>query len=253
MKEVISNINSNFVSVCYEKIIDDLDSGLIRVSSKIESKWVTDQNIKTAIQTFLKNTKSELFDFSQAIKYFDKVHLKFAKWDIEKFQKAKIRVVPGAIVRYSAYLSPGVVVMPSFINVGAYIGENTMIDANATIGSCAQIGSNCHISDGVTIGGVLEPINANPVIIEDGCFVGARSVISESVIVKQNSIISAGVTLTGSTKIIDRETGEITYGKVRENSLVIPGTYSVKNGLSISCAIVMDKRTKIDHINDDLR
>ena len=155
---------------------------------------------------------------------WDKVPLKFAGWGANRFREAGFRAVPGAVVRRSAYIAPGVVLMPSFVNVGAYVGRNTMVDTWATVGSCAQIGTNCHLSGGVGIGGVLEPLQANPVIIEDDCFVGARSEVAEGVVVERGSVLSMGVFIGASTKIIDRATGEIHIGRVPAYSVVVPGT-----------------------------
>jgi 2,3,4,5-tetrahydropyridine-2-carboxylate N-succinyltransferase len=178
---------------------------------------------------------------------FDKVGMKFAGWDASRFQAAGFRAVPGAVVRRSAYIAPGVVLMPSFVNVGAYVDRNTMIDTWSTVGSCAQIGKNCHISGGVGIGGVLEPLQANPVIIEDDCFVGARSEVAEGVIVERGSVLSMGVFLGASTKVIDRATGEVYLGRVPAYSVVIPGTLPGKPlpdgspGPGLSCAVIVKR------------
>mgnify|MGYP006279556613 CR=1 FL=1 len=161
--------------------------------------------------------------------WFDKVPSKFKGWDEQKFKQAGFRAVPGAFVRHSAHIGKGCVLMPSFVNLGAFVDEGTMVDTWATVGSCAQIGKNCHISGGAGIGGVLEPLQANPVVIEDNCFIGARSEIAEGVIVEQGSVISMGVYIGASTKIIDRETGEIHRGKVPSYSVVVPGTIPSKD------------------------
>jgi len=194
---------------------------------------------------------------------FDKVAMKFADWGAEKFGAAGIRAVPGAVVRRSAFIAPGVVLMPCFVNVGARVGEGSMIDTWSTVGSCAQVGKNCHISGGVGLGGVLEPLQANPVVIEDDCFIGARSEVAEGVIVEQGAVISMGVFLGASTKIIDRNTGEVFSGRVPAYSVVVPGTLPGKPlpdgspGPSLSCAVIVKRvdaqtRSKTS-INDLLR
>jgi len=229
-----------------------LDSGEIRVCEKKDGLWQVNQWIKKAIllsfrlnENFL--TKQQAKN-GEALTYFDKVPLKFSKWHDEEFFKAGFRALPGAVVRHSAFIAKNVVLMPSFVNLGAYVDEGTMVDTWATIGSCAQIGKNCHISGGVGIGGVLEPLQANPVIIEDDCFIGARSEIAEGVIVEKGSVISMGVYIGSSTKIIDRSTGEIFYGRVPAYSVVVPGnifsTNSISksdNQLSLYAAIIVKK------------
>ena len=190
---------------------------------------------------------------------YDKVPLKFANWTKEDWEKARIRVVAGAVVRQSAYLGKNVVVMPSFVNVGAYVGDGTMIDTWATVGSCAQVGARCHISGGAGIGGVLEPLQAAPVIIEDGCFIGARSEVAEGVVIGRGSVLSMGVFIGASTKIIDRETGEVTYGFVPPYSVVVPGTSPPKQtgGVSLAAAVIVkrvDAKTRAKtSINELLR
>jgi 2,3,4,5-tetrahydropyridine-2-carboxylate N-succinyltransferase len=194
---------------------------------------------------------------------FDKVGAKFAGWDEQRFTQAGFRAVPGAIVRRSAYIAPGVVLMPCFVNVGAHVGQGTMIDTWSTVGSCAQIGAHCHISGGVGIGGVLEPLQAAPVIIEDDCFIGARSEVAEGVVVERGSVVSMGVFLGASTKIIDRATGEVFYGRVPAYSVVVPGTLPGRPlpdgtpGPSLACAVIVkrvDARTREKTaINDLLR
>ena len=178
---------------------------------------------------------------------YDKVPLKWSGWGANRFAEAGFRAVPGAIVRHSAYIAPGVVLMPSFVNVGAHVGRGTMIDTWATVGSCAQIGANCHISGGAGIGGVLEPLQAEPVIIEDDCFIGARSEVAEGVIVEQGSVLSMGVFLGKSTKIVDRATGEVSYGRVPAYSVVVPGSLPGKPladgtmGPSLACAVIVKR------------
>jgi 2,3,4,5-tetrahydropyridine-2-carboxylate N-succinyltransferase len=194
---------------------------------------------------------------------FDKVGMKFAGWDAGHFAQAGFRAVPGAVVRHSAYVAPGAVLMPCFINVGAHVGAGSMIDTWATVGSCAQIGQNCHISGGVGIGGVLEPLQANPVIIEDGCFIGARSEVAEGVVVEQGAVLSMGVFLGASTKIVDRATGEVFLGRVPAYSVVVPGTLPGRPlpdgtpGPGLACAVIVKRvdaqtRSKTS-INDLLR
>lgn len=226
-----------------------LDTGKLRICEKINNQWHTHQWIKKSVllsfrlnDNYLSATEKSCGD---AIKFFDKVPLKFANWHESEFASAGFRALHGAVVRYSAFIAKNVILMPSFVNVGAFVDEGTMVDTWATVGSCAQIGKNCHISGGAGIGGVLEPLQANPVIIEDNCFIGARSEIAEGVIVEQGSVISMGVYIGASTKIIDRETGEIFYGRVPAYSVVVPGnigtTSKTNNNLSLYCAIIVKK------------
>ncbi|MBP7710104.1 MAG: 2,3,4,5-tetrahydropyridine-2,6-dicarboxylate N-succinyltransferase [Rickettsiales bacterium] len=225
-----------------------LDAGQIRICEKKDGVWQVNQWIKKAIllsfrlnDNFLSKSQNLSGDAST---YFDKVPLKFAKWSEEDFRKAGFRAVPGAVVRYSSFIAKNVVLLPSFVNLGAYVDEGTMIDTWATVGSCAQIGKNCHISGGAGIGGVLEPLQANPVIIEDDCFIGARSEIAEGVIVEKGSVISMGVYIGASTKIIDRETGEIFYGRVPAYSVVVPGNIASTKGdknVSLYAAVIVKK------------
>lgn len=225
-----------------------LDRGEIRICEKKNEIWQVNQWIKKAIllsfrlnDNFL--TKGQAVSGDGAT-YFDKVPLKFAKWNEEDFCKAGFRAVPGSVVRYSAFIAKNVVLLPSFVNLGAYVDEGSMIDAWATVGSCAQIGKNCHISGGAGIGGVLEPLQANPVIIEDDCFIGARAEIAEGVIVEKGSVISMGVYIGASTKIVDRETGEIFYGRVPAYSVVVPGNIASTKGdknVSLYAAVIVKK------------
>ncbi len=206
-----------------------LDKGELRVCEKINGEWQVNQWVKKAILLSFRLNDNALMDFGvnfkgQNASYYDKVPLKFTGWKEEDFKKAGFRAVPGCFVRKSAFIAKGAVLLPSFVNVGAYVGEGTMVDTWATVGSCAQIGKNCHISGGAGIGGVLEPLQANPVIIEDNCFIGARSEVAEGVIVGEGSVLSMGVYLGASTKIVDRATGEIFYGKVPPYSVVVAGT-----------------------------
>ncbi len=241
-----------------------LDVGQIRVCEKKDNVWRVNQWIKKAIllsfrlnDNFL--TKHEM-QSGGAVSYFDKVPLKFSNWSEEDFRKAGFRALPGAVVRHSAFIAKGAVLLPSFVNLGAYVDEGSMIDTWATVGSCAQIGKNCHISGGAGIGGVLEPLQANPVIIEDNCFIGARSEIAEGVIVETGSVISMGVYIGASTKIIDRESGEIFYGRVPAYSVVVPGNIASSKGdknISLYAAVIVkrvDEKTRSKtSINELLR
>jgi 2,3,4,5-tetrahydropyridine-2-carboxylate N-succinyltransferase len=225
-----------------------LDRGEIRICEKQNDIWQVNQWIKKAILLSFRLNDNFLSKHTvttgDALTYFDKVPLKFSNWKEEDFKQAAFRVIPGAIVRYSAYIAKNAVLLPSFVNLGAYVGEGTMIDTWATVGSCAQIGKNCHISGGAGIGGVLEPLQANPVIIEDDCFIGARSEIAEGVIVEKGSVISMGVYIGASTKIIDRETGEIFYGRVPAYSVVVPGNIASTKGdknVSLYAAVIVKK------------
>jgi 2,3,4,5-tetrahydropyridine-2-carboxylate N-succinyltransferase len=225
-----------------------LDSGQIRICQKIDDIWQVNQWIKKAILLSFKLndnflSKQAVID-GNALTYFDKVPLKFSNWSEADFRQAGFRAVAGAVVRHSAFIAKNVVLLPSFVNLGAYVDEGTMIDTWATIGSCAQIGKNCHISGGAGIGGVLEPLQANPVIIEDDCFIGARSEIAEGVLIEKGSVISMGVFIGASTKIIDRETGEIFYGRVPAYSVVVPGNIASNKGdknVSLYAAVIVKK------------
>ena len=229
--------------------------------------WIVNQWIKKAILLSFKINDNVLFSsgISNSIKgqygYFDKVDLKTSGWSEDEWTKKNFRSVPGSIVRFSAYIASGVVLMPSFVNLGAYVDSGTMIDTWATVGSCAQIGKNVHISGGAGIGGVLEPLQANPVIIEDNCFIGARSEIAEGVIVEEGSVVSMGVYVGASTKIVDRSTGEIFYGKIPAFSVVVPGSLPSSSSSDISpnlyCAVIVkrvDEKTRSKtSINELLR
>ena len=225
-----------------------LDSGQIRICQKIDDIWQVNQWIKKAILLSFKLndnflSKQAVID-GNALTYFDKVPLKFSNWSEADFRQAGFRAVAGAVVRHSAFIAKNVVLLPSFVNLGAYVDEGTMIDTWATISSCAQIGKNWHISGGAGIGGVLEPLQANPVIIEDDCFIGARSEIAEGVLIEKGSVISMGVFIGASTKIIDRETGEIFYGRVPAYSVVVPGNIASNKGdknVSLYAAVIVKK------------
>ena len=229
----------SFAKASVEEILELLDQGKLRVSEKIEQEWIVNEWVKKAILLSFKLYPSELIDHSP-FNYYDKIKLKFTDWQDEDFAKTKIRAVPGAIVRKSAYIGPNSVLMPSFVNIGAHVGEGTLVDTWSTIGSCAQIGKNCHISGGVGIGGVLEPLQANPVIIEDNCFIGARTEVAEAMIIREGSVLSMGVFLGQSTKIYNRTTKEITYGEIPPFSVVVPGTLpSSDNSHSLYAAIIV--------------
>ena len=224
-----------------ELILNDLDAGKLRVAEKIDGQWVTHQWIKKAVLLSFRLEDNRLMD-GGPMRYFDKVQTKFAHYDTHTFQKGGFRVVPPATARRGCYLAKNVVLMPSYVNIGAYVDEGTMVDTWATVGSCAQIGKNVHLSGGVGIGGVLEPVQANPTIIEDNCFIGARSEIVEGVIVEENSVISMGVFISQSTKIYDRETGEIHFGRVPAGSVVVSGNLPSKDGkYSLYCAVIVKK------------
>ncbi len=244
----ISPSTQGSVRNAVEEVLEQLDSGQLRVAEPQGDEWVVNQWAKQAVLLSFRLHPNHLVEGAAGgAPAYDKVGLKYDNWKQHRFAAAGVRVVPGAVVRYSAYVAPGVVLMPSFVNVGARIGEGTMIDTWSTVGSCAQIGKNCHISGGVGIGGVLEPLQANPVIIEDDCFIGARSEVAEGVIVGQGAVISMGVFLGASTKIIDRETGEVIYGKVPPYSVVVPGTLPGKLGKigqlspSLACAVIVKR------------
>ncbi|WP_298284290.1 2,3,4,5-tetrahydropyridine-2,6-dicarboxylate N-succinyltransferase [Acidocella sp.] len=243
----ISPATTGAVRDAVETALEMLDAGKARVAEPGTGGWVVNQWLKKAVLLSFRLYPNQIMDGAGGAPVFDKVAVKFADWDAGRFAGAGLRAVPGAVVRRSAFIAPGVVLMPSFTNVGAYVGENTMIDTWSTVGSCAQIGRNCHISGGVGIGGVLEPLQANPVIIEDDCFIGARSEVAEGVIVGQGAVVSMGVFLGASTKIVDRETGEVTYGKVPPFSVVVPGTMPGKPladgtpGPNLACAVIVKR------------
>ena len=242
--------------------LDKLDNGKLRVCEKINDEWKVNQWIKKAILLSFRLYDNEITNGPYAT-WFDKISSKTAEWKKNDHLNAGFRYVPNGVVRKSAFIAKRVVLMPCFVNIGAYVDEGTMIDTWATVGSCAQIGKNCHISGGAGIGGVLEPLQANPVIIEDNCFIGARSEIAEGVIVKEGSVLSMGVYIGASTKIIDRTTGEIHMGKVPPYSVVVPGSLPGKNfpdgspGPSLYCTVIVkrvDEKTRSKtSINDLLR
>ncbi len=232
-----------------------LDKGELRVAEKKDGAWVVNQWVKQAILLSFRLNPNEIIRGAPGHRtgtmsgWYDKVPVKQMGWEEEQYKAAGFRAVPGSFVRYSAFIGKDVVLMPSFVNIGAHVGDGTMVDTWATIGSCAQIGKHCHISGGTGIGGVLEPLQANPVIIEDNCFIGARSEVAEGVIVEEGSVISMGVFLGASTKIVDRATGEITYGRVPAYSVVVPGMLPGKtpDAPGLSCAVIVkrvDEKTR---------
>jgi 2,3,4,5-tetrahydropyridine-2-carboxylate N-succinyltransferase len=236
-----------------------LDCGEARVAEKIAGEWIVRQWLKKAVLlSFRLNPMEAIVGGPGGAHWWDKVPSKFAGWGEKEFTDAGFRAVPGAIVRRGAYIAPGAVLMPSFVNIGAHVGEGTMVDTWATIGSCAQIGRNVHVSGGAGIGGVLEPLQAGPVIVEDDCFIGARSEVAEGVIVERGSVLSMGVFLGASTKIVDRASGAISYGRVPEYSVVVPGALPANSGgPALACAVIVkrvDERTRSKtSINDLLR
>ncbi|HEY7377839.1 MAG TPA: 2,3,4,5-tetrahydropyridine-2,6-dicarboxylate N-succinyltransferase [Steroidobacteraceae bacterium] len=218
-----------------------LDSGAARVAEKRAGRWVVNEWLKKAVLLRFRVQDNQVFDAGYA-RFYDKLPLKFAAYDAAAFRTAGARVVPHAIVRQGAYIAPSVVLMPSYVNVGAYVDTGTMVDTWATVGSCAQIGRNVHLSGGVGIGGVLEPVQAAPTIIEDNCFIGARSEIVEGVIVGEGSVISMGVFIGQSTRIYDRATGRITYGQVPPGSVVVPGSLpSTDHKYTLACAVIVKR------------
>jgi 2,3,4,5-tetrahydropyridine-2-carboxylate N-succinyltransferase len=250
--EKLWNRESQDVS-CVHEAMEKLDSGELRTVAKVNGKWETNDYLKKAILLYFKYTKSSVFGVGAG---FDKVPLKTQNWTESDFIRAGFRAVPGSVIRYSAHIAKSVVIMPSFINVGAFVDEETMIDTHVLVGSCAAIGKRCHISDGVTIGGVLEPPQASPVIIEDNCFIGAKSAVLEGVLVEEGAVLAAGTILSASTRIIDRETGEIFYARIPPRSVVVPGTYP-SGSVNICCAVIVKRvdeqtRQKIS-INELLR
>jgi 2,3,4,5-tetrahydropyridine-2-carboxylate N-succinyltransferase len=238
-------------------IIDQLDAGKLRVAEKIDGDWVTHQWIKKAVLlSFRLNDNVPMGD--GALQFYDKVPTKYAGLSAEQLKATGVRVVPPAVARRGSFQGKNVILMPSYVNIGAYVDEGTMVDTWATVGSCAQIGKNVHLSGGVGIGGVLEPLQANPTIIEDNCFIGARSEVVEGVIVEENSVISMGVYISQSTKIYNRMTGEISYGRIPSGSVVVSGSLPAIDGShSLYCAVIVKRVTAATRektsINDLLR
>lgn len=246
-------------AIAIHEVIQLLDDGKIRVCEKINDKWCVHEWIKKAILLYFRLQPMEIIPGGPDGPWYDKVPSKFKGWNASEFEKSGFRAVPGCFVRKGSWIAPRVVLMPSFINIGAYVGEGSMIDTWSTVGSCAQIGKNCHISGGVGIGGVLEPLQATPVIIEDHCFIGARSEVAEGVIIEEGSVLSMGVYLGASTKIVDRQTGTIHQGRVPAYSVVVPGTLPGKNPTdpALYCAVIVktvDEKTRSKtSINELLR
>ena len=241
-RDTISTETTGEVRDAVNEALAMLDAGTARVAQKgDDGEWGVNQWLqKAGLLSFRLNPNEIMADGVNGGVWWDKVPSKFQGWTAEDFQKAGLRAVPPAAVRRGAYIAPGVVLMPSYTNIGAYVGEGTMIDTWASVGSCAQVGKNCHISAGTGIGGVLEPLQANPTIIEDNCFIGARSEVVEGVIVGEGSVIAMGVFITQSTKIVNRQTGEISYGRIPPYSVVVPGTLpDPKGGPSLACAVIV--------------
>lgn len=224
-----------------EEVLASLDNGSLRVAQKIDGEWVVHQWVKKAVLLSFKINDNKPMNTGE-LGFYDKIDTKFNGWTEEDYKNAGVRVVPPAVARKGSFIAKNVILMPSYTNIGAYVDEGTMVDTWATVGSCAQIGKNVHLSGGVGIGGVLEPLQANPTIIEDNCFIGARSEIVEGVIVEEGSVISMGVYIGQSTKIYDRETGEIHYGRVPAGSVVVSGSLPSKDGThSLYCAVIVKK------------
>jgi 2,3,4,5-tetrahydropyridine-2-carboxylate N-succinyltransferase len=258
-REAIGANTRGEVRSAVDAALASLDRGEVRIAEKSADGWTVHQWLKKAVLlSFRLNPMEAISGAPGGAHWWDKVPSKFAAWGEKEFSAAAFRAVPGAIVRRGAFIAPGAVLMPSFVNIGAYVGEGTMVDTWATVGSCAQIGRNVHISGGAGIGGVLEPLQAAPVIIEDDCFIGARSEVAEGVIVEQGSVISMGVFLGASTKIVERATSEIFYGRVPPYSVVVPGSLPGKEGgPALACAVIVkrvDERTRSKtSINELLR
>ena len=263
-RDAITTSTSGSVREAVETALNGMDRGDLRVAEKSDDGWVVHQWLKKAVLlSFRLNDMSVIPGGAGGATWWDKVPSKFEGWGENRFREAGFRVVPNAVVRHSAHIAPGVVLMPSFVNIGARVGSGTMVDTWATVGSCAQIGSNVHLSGGVGIGGVLEPLQAGPVIIEDDCFIGARSEVVEGVVVERGSVLSMGVFIGASTKIVDRATGEIHYGRVPPYSVVVAGSLPGKpfpdgsTGPSLYCAVIVkqvDERTRSKtSINELLR
>ena len=225
-----------------DELLLELNAGRLRVAEKIGDAWVTNQWIKKAVLLYFRTHDNRVMPDGAADPWFDKVPLRFHGYADAQFREGGFRVVPPATVRTGAFIGRNVVLMPSYVNIGAYVDEGTMVDTWATVGSCAQIGKNVHLSGGVGIGGVLEPLQANPTIIEDNCFIGARSEVVEGVIVEAHAVLAMGVFISQSTKIYDRATGEIHYGRVPSGSVVVPGSLPSADGkYSLSCAVIVKR------------
>jgi 2,3,4,5-tetrahydropyridine-2-carboxylate N-succinyltransferase len=263
-RDTISSATRGDVRDAVDHALDGLDTGSLRVAEKRDGKWSTNQWLKKAVLLYFRlNGMSAIPGGPGGAHWWDKVPSKFAGWRDNQFQAAGFRAVPGSLVRHSAYIAPGVILMPSFVNLGAYVDSGTMVDTWTTVGSCAQIGKNCHLSGGVGIGGVLEPLQSGPVVIEDNCFIGARAEVAEGVLVGEGSVLAMGVYLSASTRIIDRASGEILYGRVPPFSVVVSGTLPGKPlpdgspGPGLYCAVIVkrvDAKTRAKtSINELLR
>jgi 2,3,4,5-tetrahydropyridine-2-carboxylate N-succinyltransferase len=245
VREDVGPHTSGPIRTAVEETLLRLDTGEARVAERVADDWVVREWLKQAILLAFRLTPSRVLRtgaLGGALgPWWDKIPSKFENWDEARFEAAAFRAVPGAIVRHGAFVGRGAVLMPSFVNIGAYVGEGTMIDTWATVGSCAQVGRNCHISGGAGLGGVLEPLQTAPTIIEDGCFIGARSEVAEGVVVGEGSVLSMGVFLTASTKIVDRKTGETFRGRVPPYSVVVPGALPDPYGVgpSLACAVIV--------------
>jgi 2,3,4,5-tetrahydropyridine-2-carboxylate N-succinyltransferase len=260
----ISTATQGSVRSAVEETLTALDEGRLRVAEKTATGWQVHQWVKKAILlSFRLNDNMVIEGGPGGATWYDKVPSKFVGWDAARFKAAGIRAVPGSIARRGSFVAPGAVLLPSFVNIGAYVGENTMVDAWATVGSCAQIGRNVHLSGGAGIGGVLEPLQAGPVIIEDDCFIGARSEVVEGVVIETGAVLSMGVFIGASTKVVDRQTGEVFMGRVPAYAVVVPGAMPGKPlpdgspGPSLNCAVIVKRvdaqtRAKVA-INDLLR
>jgi 2,3,4,5-tetrahydropyridine-2-carboxylate N-succinyltransferase len=259
-RDTLSPTTQGATRAAVDAALAGLDAGTLRVAEKVDGAWHVHQWLKKAVLlSFRLNDMGLIAGAPGEAKWWDKVPSKFDGWGEVEFRAAGFRAVPGAIVRRSAFIAKGAVLMPSFVNLGARVGENTMVDTWATVGSCAQIGARVHISGGAGIGGVLEPLQAGPVIIEDDCFIGARSEVAEGVIVGEGAVLSMGVFITSTTKVVDRATGEIHIGRVPPYSVVVPGTMGGggPNNIALSCAVIVktvDARTRSKtSINELLR
>jgi len=242
-RDTITPTTTGQVREAIEDTLNALDGGKLRVAERqADGKWHVNQWAKKAVLLGfrLRNTEIQSGGPNGAV-WWDKVAPKFVGWDEKKWTAAGFRAAAGCVVRHSAYIAPGVVLMPSFVNLGAYVDSGTMVDTWATVGSCAQIGKNVHLSGGVGIGGVLEPMQAGPTIIEDDCFIGARSEVVEGCIVREGSVLGMGVFIGQSTKIVDRETGTVSYGEVPAGSVVVAGSMPSKNGINLYCAVIVKK------------
>lgn len=255
-RQALTPSDTSEIAEAVRTVLADLDEGTLRIASYQEGRWVTHDWLKKALLLSFRLHDNILMSYPSA--GYDKVPSKFEHWSEEDFKKAGLRVVPGAHVRYGTYLGSGCVMMPSFTNLGAYIDQNTMVDIGAQVGSCAQIGTSCHLSAGVVIGGVIEPLQANPVIIENNCFIGAQSAIVEGVLVQEGAVLGMGTQISGSTPILNRETGDISYGVIPPYSVVVPGMMPPgSSGVSLPCAVIVkqvDAKTRSKtEINELLR